>query len=492
MRELNAYDLNDLMDLVRSEPVTGEALVPIADPAVSYDDFLELLPAELRGSMECRACRLWWNTYANAVHIGVNGEVGTVFWPKHFLHTKSKLKELCGAIDSKVITAFLRNPLGYRVVKMDSKIKGIRRHPAVWVVGAVGNHFGHRVIPNYTTDISVGQEVRYEQYLEDELVHLVSEPGVVESLLDSIPLRMHTHEETRKALLDLSKKFSIDGKVELLRALSNLPTGAAHVFTRLGQQYPEWLGERALAEGPVSIDGEWTNPRVGDISGVVDLLDRLQLNIYAGAPRIQSQWNMKRIAELKDLPGYVSAVQSTAPALTDGPIVNYQFTADQIVELSSKGRLVQIRPIVQIADIRLQVPARTANGESLDFVLPNGITKNTWVLLNTAVLLNEPAAIIGWVMNPVDGGQALLAAVIHSPVSGVAPLPNCRLQMDELTQVLPDDRHRILFADAERISQPKLPFAPGDLVAYDLRNMPMDAVLDGMPIRFVQVRPAEI
>lgn len=187
-----------------------------------------------------------------------------------------------------------------------------------------------------------------------------------------------------------------------------------------------------------------------------------------------------------------SYCQSTAPALVDGPIVNYQFTAEQIVDLSSKGRLVQIRPNAQIADIRLQVPARTSSWEELEFILTNSTTKNNWVLLNTTVLLNEPAAIIGWVMNPVDGGQALLAAVIHSPVSGIATLPSCRLQMDELMRVLPDERHRILFADAERIAQPKIQFAVGDLVAYDLRNMPMNAVLDGVPIRFVQVRPAVV
>jgi len=491
MREFNAYDLNALMELVRSEPVPCEALVPKADPAVSYDDFLELLPVDMRAGMECQACRLWWNTYANAIHIDADGNAGTVFWCNHTLRIRPALGELSGAIDAKVIAAFLRDPLGYHVVKMDTKLKGIRRHPVEWVVGAVGNHFGHRVTPK-TLHVSLMQEVRYDQYLADEFEYLVSEPDVLEALLDSIPLRMHTVEETRKALLSLSKKLSIEGKKLLFKALSNLPTGNEYVFTELSQSFPEWLGARALSEGCVSLDTPLKFPRTGDIAGVVELLERLHYGVADTVPRIQSQWKMQRIVEPNDLPGYIAAAQSTAPALVDGPIVNYQFTAEQIVDLSSKGRLVQIRPNTQIADIRLQVPACTSSWEELEFILTNSTTKNNWVLLNTAVLLNESAAIIGWVMNPVDGGQALLAAVIHSPVSGIATLPSCRLQMDELMQVLPDERHRILFADAERIAQPKLPFAPGDLVAYDLRNMPMDAVLDGVPIRFVQVRPAVV
>lgn len=492
MRELNAYDLNALMDLVRSEPVPGEALVPKVYPAVSYDDFLELLPAELRGSMECRACRLWWNTYASAVRIDNSGQVGSVFWSPNAFASRPALWGLAEQIGSKVIAEFERDPLGYRLVKMDSKIKGIRRHPVVWVVGAVGNHFGHRVMLNYSAQILVGQEVRYEEYLRDRLEALINDVEVLEVLLTSLPLRMHTPEEARVALLKLSKSFSAEDRGRMYQALSNLPGGASHVFTELGHTYPEWGGERALAEGPVSIDGEWTNPRVGDISGVVDLLERLHCCIAHATPQIQRQWDMKRIAEQEDLPGFVSAVQSDAPALTDGPVVSYQFTAEQIVELSSSGRLIRVQPNEQIANIRLQIPARTDDGEELTVQLPGGSTKITWALLNSTALLNQPANIIGWVMNPVDGGQALLAAVIKSPVAGVAPKPSCKIQPEELMEALPDERHRILFADAERLAQPKIQFAVGDLAAYDLRNMTMNAVLDGVPIRFVQVRPAVV
>ena len=492
MREFNAYDLNALMELVRSEPVPEEALVPKADPAVSYDDFLELLPVDMRAGMECRACRLWWNNYANAVHIDNIGKVDSVFWSSDALWDQPKLWLLVQELSNRVVGAFEQDPLGYRVVKMDTKLKGIRRHPVVWVVGAVGNHFGHRVMPNYSTHISIGQEVRYEEYLAGQFERLVDDVGVLEALLDSVPLRLHTVAETRAALLNLGKKFSIEGKVGLFKALRHLPTGAEHIFTRLGQSFPDWMGERAMAESPVSIDGLSTNPRTGDITSVVELLDRLQCNVNAGIPQIQRQWNMVAITDTAQLPGFVPAYQSDVPALTDGPVVSYQFTAEQIIELSSKGRLVRVQPNEQIADIRLQIPARTDDGEELSIELPGGSTKITWALLNSTTLLNQPANIIGWVMNPVDGGQALLAAVIKTPVAGVAPKPSCKIQPEELMEALPDERHRILFADAERLAQPKIQFAVGDLAAYDLRNMTMNAVLDGVPIRFVQVRPAVV
>ena len=206
---------------------------------IAYDWFLEQLDDQTAREMNCNACRKWWNRYAAAV-IGSNSlDSGmALFWDCLKSHSNAKIAELATTISNRLEAHFLGYPDQYQEDLLTILLRRVKWHEfADYYVGAVGNHFGHttrRMVGTLPTERRTPSQ-QIHNFINTAVDKLAKDPNTAQALLDTIPLKLVTHQKLMSDLVELVGNTAQLAQPTLLQLLRNPQAGALELFTRLSQ-----------------------------------------------------------------------------------------------------------------------------------------------------------------------------------------------------------------------------------------------------------------
>lgn len=481
--QLNAYEMNEFMSLVRMQRPAVDAVFtpnPQHNP-IAYDWFLEQLDDQTAREMNCNACRKWWNRYAAAV-LGSNSlDSGmALFWDCLKSHSNAKIAELATIISNRLEAHFLDYPDQYQEDLLTILLRRVKWHEfADYYVGAVGNHFGHttrRMVGVLPTECRTPSQ-QIHNFIIAAAHKLAKDPNTTQALLDTIPLKLVSHQKLMTDLVELVGNTAQLAQPTLLQLLRNPQAGALELFTRLCERSDSYyLPIQAILDNKVPTDN------------VKELLARLRADCCHATPKLQTIWNIRKFEDYADIPGFIPMQQDGVPIEFGENYSKYQLTREQILELTQAGRLINVIPATTTTDIRAQLPGYSKAGV-ITIPTPTGEHELDWVLLNCEQTIDRKP-ILGWVTSPFDVGQGLLTAIVRAVGDFTATTPSANLYPDECQSVLPAENERYLFMDAYKAARPVLTAKSDEYVCFETRSMPLLGVLDGEPIVFVQVRPA--